>query len=100
MDYMDLDLRKLIQNNCIKNFNIDQLKTIFYNLLCSITFIHSAGIMHRDLKPGNVLIDKQCFVRICDFGMSRSICTPQVLKKKEKTKTIENESTSDDEKKP
>ena len=34
--------------------------------------MHSAKICHRDLKPANILVDGQCAVRICDFGLARS----------------------------
>lgn len=44
-----------------------------YNLLCAIRYIHSANVLHRDLKPANILVNEDCSVKICDFGLARSI---------------------------
>ena len=57
----------------------EHIKTIIYNVLCAVNFIHSAQLIHRDLKPANILINSQCNVRICDFGLARSLpseCNP------------------------
>jgi serine/threonine protein kinase len=72
MDFVPLDLHKLFQNKDVK-FSDDHVATIMYNLLCGINFVHSAGVMHRDLKPDNILITGDCGVKICDFGLSRTI---------------------------
>eukprot|EP01062_Namystynia_karyoxenos_P057414 TRINITY_DN48451_c0_g1_i1.p1 TRINITY_DN48451_c0_g1~~TRINITY_DN48451_c0_g1_i1.p1 ORF type:complete len:397 (+),score=109.66 TRINITY_DN48451_c0_g1_i1:81-1193(+) len=40
-------------------------------LLQGVAFLHSQGIMHRDLKPQNTLVDKQGALRLCDFGLAR-----------------------------
>lgn len=29
--------------------------------------------MHRDIKPDNILLDENCLIKICDFGLSRSV---------------------------
>lgn len=35
--------------------------------------MHSSKIIHRDIKPANILINEDCTIKICDFGLSRSI---------------------------
>lgn len=53
--------------------------TITYNILCAINLVHKTGIMHRDIKPGNILVNKDCQVKLCDFGLARTV-PQEVLK--------------------
>lgn len=39
-------------------------------------FIHGCNVMHRDLKPGNILVNSSCAIRICDFGLARGHVAP------------------------
>jgi mitogen-activated protein kinase 1/3 len=38
-----------------------------------VKYIHSSAVIHRDIKPANILINEDCTVKICDFGLARSI---------------------------
>jgi len=46
---------------------------MLYQMLCSLQFMHSAGIIHRDIKPQNFIIDKEFNVMLTDFGLARTI---------------------------
>jgi serine/threonine protein kinase len=48
-------------------------KYILCQLLCGINYIHANGYAHRDIKPNNVLVNKNNEVKIIDFGISKKI---------------------------
>jgi len=41
-------------------------------VLRGLKYIHSAGILHRDLKPRNLLVNQNSDLKICDFGLARA----------------------------
>ncbi|CAD1469388.1 unnamed protein product, partial [Heterotrigona itama] len=40
-------------------------------LVPGLKYLHSARILHRDIKPGNLLVNSNCVLKICDFGLAR-----------------------------
>jgi serine/threonine protein kinase len=73
MEAFELDMRSLIVSGFSTGFNIEHLKIIVYNTLCALRFLHSCNIVHRDIKPANILLNSQCQVKICDFGLARTM---------------------------
>ena len=72
-EYVETDIQSLVQVESAENFDDTHQLVIIYNMLCAMNYLHSANIMHRDLKSANVLVDEMCHIKICDFGMARTM---------------------------
>lgn len=73
MEYMQSDLKKLIRSSLfLETFHIQK---IMYNLCLAVKYLHDSQVLHRDIKPANILINEDCSIKICDFGLARSIWT-------------------------
>ena len=51
-------------------FSDAELATVIYQVSEGLIFIHDAGFIHRDIKPGNILIDSEGHLKITDFNLS------------------------------
>jgi serine/threonine protein kinase len=53
---------------------LEQLLTLFVQVACALTFAHENGVIHFDVKPDNVLLDKSFTVaKLCDFGLAHKL---------------------------
>lgn len=66
---MDCDMHRIIQSK--QPLSEAHYKCFARQLLEGIHAMHRIGIFHRDLKPGNLLVSKDCQLRITDFGLAR-----------------------------
>lgn len=73
-NYVQVDLKRVL-NSVGKGTIITKshAKTLMYNALNGLNFLHLSGIIHRDIKPGNMLMGKSCEVYYCDFGLARLV---------------------------
>ncbi|KAK7342840.1 hypothetical protein VNO80_25796 [Phaseolus coccineus] len=70
-EHLDFDLHEFISNS---RFSKDALtvKSFMYQILSAVEFCHSRKVLHRDLKPRNVLIHQATMlIKLADFGLAR-----------------------------
>eukprot|EP00884_Botryococcus_braunii_P017440 jgi/Botrbrau1/437/Bobra.110_2s0087.2 len=69
-DYMDHDLTGLMERQNHK-FTLPQIKCYMKQLLQGLNFCHRNGVLHRDLKASNLLINNNGQLKLADFGLAR-----------------------------
>ena len=67
---METDLEGIIRSE--QPLTDDHTQFFLYQILRGLKYMHSAGILHRDLKPRNLLVNSNCDLKICDFGLARA----------------------------
>ena len=66
-DLMETDLHRVIYSR--QELTDEHIQYFIYQILRGTLYFHSANVIHRDLKPANILANKNCDLKICDFGL-------------------------------
>ncbi|KAH6558929.1 hypothetical protein KP509_1Z037600 [Ceratopteris richardii] len=76
-EYLDLDLKKYMDSSPEFSKDARLIKTYLYQILRGIAYCHSHRVLHRDLKPQNLLIDRRTnALKLADFGLARAFGIP------------------------
>ncbi|NWY36621.1 CDK18 kinase, partial [Sylvia atricapilla] len=78
----DNDLKQYLEN-CGNLMSVHNVKIFMFQLLRGLAYCHGRKILHRDLKPQNLLINERGELKLADFGLARAKSVP--------TKTYSNE---------
>ncbi|MHC4483509.1 MAG: serine/threonine-protein kinase [Planctomycetota bacterium] len=77
MEYIDgTDLRRVIQSGAL---SATEALAIVPQVCEALQFAHEEGIVHRDVKPENILLDKKGRVKIADFGLAKLLDKPATV---------------------
>ena len=70
-ELMDTNLHELMQHEQLRQ---EHVQLFLYQLLRGLKYIHSANVLHRDLKPTNLLVNcEDLLLKIGDFGLARIV---------------------------
>ncbi|XP_068239217.1 cyclin-dependent kinase 17-like isoform X2 [Palaemon carinicauda] len=81
-EYLDRDLKQYM-DECGAQLSLNNVKIFLYQLLRGLAYCHQRRVLHRDLKPQNLLINDRGELKLADFGLARAKSVP--------TKTYSNE---------
>lgn len=74
-DYMDYDLKQCLDTHFREGMPARLMQSCMYQIFSGLSFCHARLILHRDLKPQNILIDELGRVKLADFGLARAFQT-------------------------
>lgn len=68
-ELMETDLASILKSP--QPLSDDHCQFFLYQILRGLKYVHSAEVIHRDLKPRNLLVNSNCDLKICDYGLAR-----------------------------
>eukprot|EP01084_Bolivina_argentea_P267372 453833_1 len=74
-EYLDQDLKKYL-DVCDGSLDTTTMKSFLYQLLRGVAYCHHHRVLHRDLKPQNLLINREGELKLADFGLARAFGIP------------------------
>eukprot|EP00071_Canis_lupus_P010462 XP_005629809.1 cyclin-dependent-like kinase 5 [Canis lupus familiaris] len=74
-EFCDQDLKKYF-DSCNGDLDPEIVKSFLFQLLKGLGFCHSRNVLHRDLKPQNLLINRNGELKLADFGLARAFGIP------------------------
>jgi cyclin-dependent kinase len=74
-EYLDQDLKKYL-DVCEGGIDLPIVKSFLYQLLTGVAYCHHHRVLHRDLKPQNLLINREGDLKLADFGLARAFGIP------------------------
>lgn len=76
-EFLSMDLKKYMDTlPAEKLMDSDLVKSYMYQITAAMLFCHKRRVLHRDLKPQNLLINKEGLIKVADFGLGRSFNIP------------------------
>ncbi|CAO3599047.1 unnamed protein product [Absidia cylindrospora] len=76
LEYYDTDLAHYMKHTGREGMTLDHIKSFMHQLLSGLEYCHGHRVIHRDLKPKNILIKRNGNLCITDFGLSRTYSVP------------------------
>ncbi|KAJ3038412.1 Cyclin-dependent kinase catalytic subunit, partial [Rhizoclosmatium hyalinum] len=73
-EFLDMDLKKYTDS--IKVLPPSLIRSYMQQLVSGMNYCHAKRILHRDLKPQNLLIDQSGVLKLADFGLARAVGIP------------------------
>lgn len=70
--YMDHDLSGILAHPTLR-LSEGHIKFLFRQIISGLSYIHRRGVLHRDIKGSNILVDTEGNLKLADFGLSRTI---------------------------
>ena len=74
-EYLDQDLKKYL-DHCDGRSDLGVLQSFLFQLIRGVQFCHQHRVLHRDLKPQNLLINREGELKLADFGLARAFGIP------------------------